>query len=78
MLYERTALSKKPDRLIRQELDKLRSEGALTPDLVLQDPYLLDFLGLKERGWTPGCRGRAGVGRNRTWVPASTAAWAMF
>ncbi len=38
MLYERTALSKKPDRLIRQELDKLRSEGALTPDLVLQDP----------------------------------------
>jgi len=48
MLYERTALSKKPDRLIRQELDKLRAEDALTPDLVLQDPYLLDFLGLKD------------------------------
>jgi predicted nuclease of restriction endonuclease-like (RecB) superfamily len=48
MLYERIALSKKPDRLIRQELDKLRAEDALTPDLVLQDPYLLDFLGLKD------------------------------
>ncbi len=48
MLYERTALSKKPDQLIRQELQKLRAEDALTPDLVLQDPYLLDFLGLKD------------------------------
>ena len=48
MLYERTALSKKPDRLIRQELDKLRAQDELTPDLVLQDPYLLDFLGLKD------------------------------
>jgi len=48
MLYERTALSRKPDQLIRRELDKLRAEDALTPDLVLQDPYLLDFLGLKD------------------------------
>src|SRR6266542_6869097 len=48
MLYERSALSRKPDQLIRQELDKLRAEDALTPDLVLQDPYVLDFLGLKD------------------------------
>jgi predicted nuclease of restriction endonuclease-like (RecB) superfamily len=48
MLYERTALSRKPDQLIRRELDKPRAEDALTPDLVLQDPYLLDFLGLKD------------------------------
>ncbi|HAM54549.1 MAG TPA: hypothetical protein DCQ64_03735, partial [Candidatus Rokubacteria bacterium] len=48
MLYERTALSKNPNQLIRQELDKLRAEDELTPDLVLQDPYLLDFLGLKD------------------------------
>jgi len=48
MLYERTALSRKPDQLIRQELDKLRPEDALTPDLALQDPYLLNFLGLKD------------------------------
>ena len=48
MLYERTALSKKPDQLIRQELDDLRAEDKLTPDLVFQDPYVLDFLGLKD------------------------------
>ncbi len=48
MLYERTALSKKPDQLIRQELNGLRAEDKLTPDLVFQDPYVLDFLGLKD------------------------------
>lgn len=49
MLYERTALSKKPEKLIRQELDVLRKEGRLSPDLVFRDPYFLDFLGLKDR-----------------------------
>ncbi|MBU4263602.1 MAG: DUF1016 family protein [Proteobacteria bacterium] len=49
MLFERTALSKKPDELIRLELDDLRSEDRLTPDLVFRDPYFLDFLGLKDR-----------------------------
>ena len=48
MLFERTALSKKPDQLIRQELDALREDDTLTPDLVFQDPYLLDFLGLND------------------------------
>jgi predicted nuclease of restriction endonuclease-like (RecB) superfamily len=48
MLYERTALSKKPDKLIRQELAALREEDRLTPDLVFRDPYVLDFLGLKD------------------------------
>ena len=48
MLYERTALSKKPDQLIRQELAALREEDKLTPDLVFRDPYVLDFLGLKD------------------------------
>ena len=48
MLYERTAISKKPDHLIRQELDGLRAGDKLTPDLVFQDPYVLDFLGLKD------------------------------
>ncbi|PIP37178.1 MAG: cytoplasmic protein, partial [Desulfobacterales bacterium CG23_combo_of_CG06-09_8_20_14_all_51_8] len=46
MLYERTALSKKPDELARIELDALRDEDKLTPDLVFRDPYFLDFLGL--------------------------------
>jgi predicted nuclease of restriction endonuclease-like (RecB) superfamily len=49
MLFERTALSKKPDELIRLELAGLRSEDRLTPDLVFRDPYFLDFLGLKDR-----------------------------
>src|SRR4029079_5546593 len=48
-LYERTALSRKPARLIRAELDSLRSDDRLTPDLVFRDPYLLGFLGLKDR-----------------------------
>lgn len=48
MLYERTALSKKPDALIRQELKALRAEDRMTPDLVFRDPYILDFLGLKD------------------------------
>jgi len=46
MLYERTALSKKPEALARAELDALRDEDKLTPDLVFRDPYFLDFLGL--------------------------------
>jgi len=49
MLFERTALSKKPKELIRHELDALRAEDKLTPDLVFRDPYFLDFLGLKDR-----------------------------
>jgi len=49
MLFERTALSKKPDELIRQELEGLHAEDKLTPDLVFRDPYFLDFLGLKDR-----------------------------
>ena len=48
MLYERTALSKKPDKLIRRELAALREEDKLTPDLVFRDPYVLDFLGLRD------------------------------
>lgn len=48
MLYERTALSKKPERLIRQELAALRENGEVTPALVFQDPYMLDFLQLTD------------------------------
>ncbi|MDB5281906.1 MAG: hypothetical protein JWO06_981 [Bacteroidota bacterium] len=47
MLYERTAISKKPGQLIKQELKQLRDEDKLTPDLIFRDPYFLDFLGLK-------------------------------
>ena len=49
MLYERAALSRKPDELIRLELDALRNEDRVSPDLVFRDPYFLDFLGLSDR-----------------------------
>lgn len=48
MLFERTALSKKPAKLAELELKKLREEDHITPDLVFRDPYILDFLGLKD------------------------------
>lgn len=48
MLFERTALSRKPAKLAAMELKQLRDEDKLTPDLVFRDPYLLDFLGLKD------------------------------
>jgi predicted nuclease of restriction endonuclease-like (RecB) superfamily len=48
LLYERTALSRKPAELARQELAALRDQDRLTPDLVFRDPYLLDFLGLAD------------------------------
>ena len=47
-LYLRTALSKKPDALARRELATLREENRLSPDLVFRDPYVLDFLQLKD------------------------------
>jgi len=48
MLYERTAISRKPEELIQKELELLHKEGRMTPDLVFRDPYLLDFLGLSD------------------------------
>ena len=48
MLFERTTLSRKPEKLIELELEALRQDDQLTPDLVFRDPYFLDFLGLKE------------------------------
>lgn len=48
MLYERTALSKKPDELIKYEIENLKN-GEASPDIVLKDPYILNFLGLNDR-----------------------------
>ncbi len=47
LMFERTAISKKPNTVIKMELESLRESDKLTPDLVFRDPYLLDFLGLK-------------------------------
>jgi predicted nuclease of restriction endonuclease-like (RecB) superfamily len=48
MLFERTAISKKPKELIKQELKALTNANKITPDLVFKDPYFLDFVGLKD------------------------------
>jgi len=48
MLYERIALSKKPEELISNELRNLREKNQLTPNLVFKDPYILDFLELND------------------------------
>jgi predicted nuclease of restriction endonuclease-like (RecB) superfamily len=47
-LYERTAISKKPEKLIKEELELMKKDNVLTPNLVFRDPYILDFLDLKE------------------------------
>ncbi len=44
MLFERTAISKQPDALIQRDL----AFSQKTPRLFLKDPYLLDFLDLKD------------------------------
>lgn len=48
MLFERTAISRKPHALAVQELDELRREDRVSADLVFRDSYVLDFLGLKD------------------------------
>ena len=48
MLYERTAISKKPDETIRNEIADLRDERKMSLDMFYRDPYMLDFLGLKD------------------------------
>ncbi len=47
-LFERTAISKKPDQTISQELQILRDSGQVNQNLILKDPYVLDFLGLND------------------------------
>ncbi len=47
MLYERTAISGKPDLAIRQELCRMASGESISPDMVFKSPYFLEFTGLK-------------------------------
>jgi predicted nuclease of restriction endonuclease-like (RecB) superfamily len=48
MLYERTAVSRKPDEVIAHDLALLKDEQKLSPDLVFRDPYFLDYCGLSD------------------------------
>lgn len=49
MLFERAAISKKPEKIAREELVQLREQDQLSPDLAFRDPYVLDFPGLNDR-----------------------------
>ncbi|MDN7521197.1 PDDEXK nuclease domain-containing protein [Burkholderia sp. AU45251] len=53
MLYERTALSQKPGETIAHELATMRDAQRMSPALVMRDPYILDFLGLRDT-WQEG------------------------
>lgn len=48
MLYERTAISKKPDETIKNEIAELNEEKKMSVDMFYRDSYMLDFLGLKD------------------------------
>jgi predicted nuclease of restriction endonuclease-like (RecB) superfamily len=48
-LYERTALSRKPEETVQHDIEQLRQEQQLSPSLLLKDPYVLDFLDLNDR-----------------------------
>jgi len=48
MLYERTAISKKPELTIRQDLQALSNDNKMNTSLFLKDPCLLNFLELEE------------------------------
>jgi len=56
MLFERTALSRKPEKLARKELSALRADGKWMPDMVFRDPYILDFLNLSNSYNPPSCK----------------------
>ncbi len=47
MLYERTAIAKQPDEIIKRELAELKNTKQITADFVFRDPYVLDFLQLE-------------------------------
>ena len=42
LLFERTAISKKPEETIRQDLTQLRTQGQQSADLTFRDPYVLE------------------------------------
>lgn len=48
MLFERTAISKKPEETIINELKSLETNKQISVDLAFRDPYVLDFLGLHD------------------------------
>ena len=46
MSFERTAISKQPEEVIKESIKKLKQEQKLTPEFVFKNSYILDFLNL--------------------------------
>ena len=47
-LYLRTALSRKPEEIIKKELEESKEKSQLLPDMVFRSSYFLDILGLPD------------------------------
>ena len=47
-LYERTAISRKPEDVIRNELAQVGETNQILPDMVFRSSYFLDMLGLPD------------------------------
>ena len=43
MLYEHTAISRKPEETIRDDIMQLMNQDKMSLDLFYRDPYVLDF-----------------------------------
>ncbi len=48
ILYERKAISRKPEEMIKYEIEQLAKNDRMSLDLFYRDPYVLDFLGLRD------------------------------
>lgn len=68
MLYERTAISRQPEEVIRQELGQLGKGDVLSPDLVFRDSYVLDFLGLSTGNYSEATLEQAIVGQLQEFI----------
>lgn len=47
-LFERTAISRRPEEVIKQELEQVKAKNQMLPDLVFRSSYFLDMLGLPD------------------------------
>jgi len=46
MLFERTAIAKQPEEIIKKEIQNLADNEELDPELIFKNTYILDFLNL--------------------------------
>lgn len=47
-LYKKTAISRRPEEVIKQELQKVRETHAVVSNMVFRSTYFLDILGLPD------------------------------